>query len=73
MTSDSDFTKLAYRIKESGKELIGMGEQKTNAYNRKILILPIIAASWRIYEAYFGEILSPSINIAICFSFIADF
>lgn len=30
VTSDSDFTKLAYRIKESGKELIGMGEQKTN-------------------------------------------
>jgi len=30
VTSDSDFTKLAYRIKESGKVLIGMGEQKTN-------------------------------------------
>lgn len=30
VTSDSDFTKLAYRIRESGKELIGMGEQKTN-------------------------------------------
>lgn len=30
VTSDSDFTKLAYRIKESGKTLIGMGEQKTN-------------------------------------------
>ena len=30
VTSDSDFTKLAYRIKESGKILIGMGEQKTN-------------------------------------------
>lgn len=30
VTSDSDFTKLAYRIKESGKALIGMGEQKTN-------------------------------------------
>ncbi|MBO5146217.1 MAG: NYN domain-containing protein [Lachnospiraceae bacterium] len=30
VTSDSDFTKLAYRIKESGKMLIGMGEQKTN-------------------------------------------
>ncbi len=30
VTSDSDFTKLAYRIKESGKDLIGMGEQKTN-------------------------------------------
>lgn len=31
VTSDSDFTKLAYRIKESGKTLIGMGEQKTTA------------------------------------------
>ena len=30
VTSDSDFTKLAYRIKESGKKVIGMGEQKTN-------------------------------------------
>lgn len=30
VTSDSDFTKLAYRIKESGKMLIGLGEQKTN-------------------------------------------
>lgn len=30
VTSDSDFTKLAYRIKESGKVLVGMGEQKTN-------------------------------------------
>lgn len=28
VTSDSDFTKLAYRIKESGKILIGMGESK---------------------------------------------
>ena len=28
-TSDSDFTKLAYRIKESGKTIIGMGEKKT--------------------------------------------
>ncbi|MBQ7943616.1 MAG: NYN domain-containing protein [Lachnospiraceae bacterium] len=30
VTSDSDFTKLAYRIKESGKVLIGMGEKKAN-------------------------------------------
>lgn len=30
VTSDSDFTKLAYRIKKSGKTLIGMGEQKSN-------------------------------------------
>ncbi len=30
VSSDSDFTKLAYRIKESGKLLIGMGEQKAN-------------------------------------------
>lgn len=30
VTSDCDFTKLAYRIKESGKTLIGMGEHKTN-------------------------------------------
>ena len=30
VSSDSDFTKLAYRIKESGKILIGMGEQKAN-------------------------------------------
>ena len=30
VTSDCDFTKLAYRIKESGKEIVGMGEQKTN-------------------------------------------
>lgn len=30
VTSDSDFTKLAYRIKESGKVLIGMGESKTS-------------------------------------------
>ena len=34
-------------------------EELIEPYNRKILILPIIAASWRIYEAYFGEILSP--------------
>ncbi|MGN0305255.1 MAG: NYN domain-containing protein [Lachnospiraceae bacterium] len=30
VSSDSDFTKLAYRIKEAGKTVIGMGEQKTN-------------------------------------------
>ena len=30
VSSDSDFTKLAYRIKESGKFVIGMGEQKAN-------------------------------------------
>ena len=30
VSSDSDFTKLAYRIKESGKYIIGMGEQKAN-------------------------------------------
>ncbi len=29
VTSDSDFTKLVYRIKESGKTIIGMGESKT--------------------------------------------
>lgn len=29
VSSDSDFTKLAYRIKEAGKKVIGMGEQKT--------------------------------------------
>jgi hypothetical protein len=29
VTSDSDFTKLAYRVKESGKTIIGMGESKT--------------------------------------------
>ncbi len=29
VTSDSDFTKLVYRLKESGKLLIGMGESKT--------------------------------------------
>lgn len=30
ISSDSDFTKLVYRIKESGIEVIGMGEQKTS-------------------------------------------
>ena len=30
VTSDSDFTKLAYRIKESEKVLIGIGELKTS-------------------------------------------
>ncbi len=29
VTSDSDFTKLVYRLKESGKNIIGMGESKT--------------------------------------------
>lgn len=29
VSSDSDFTKLAYRLKESGKRVVGMGEQKT--------------------------------------------
>ena len=29
VTSDSDFTKLVYRLKESGKIIIGMGESKT--------------------------------------------
>ena len=29
VSSDSDFTKLVYRIKEFGKTVIGMGEQKT--------------------------------------------
>lgn len=30
VSSDSDFTKLAYRIKEEGIQVIGMGETKTN-------------------------------------------
>lgn len=30
VSSDSDFTKLVYRIKEAGMTVIGMGEQKTN-------------------------------------------
>ncbi|MBQ9991700.1 MAG: NYN domain-containing protein [Lachnospiraceae bacterium] len=30
VSSDSDFTKLAYRMKEAGKTVIGMGEKKTN-------------------------------------------
>ena len=29
VSSDSDFTKLVYRLKESGKIVIGMGESKT--------------------------------------------
>jgi uncharacterized protein (TIGR00288 family) len=29
VSSDSDFTKLAYRLKEAGKKVVGMGEQKT--------------------------------------------
>ncbi len=29
VTSDSDFTKLVYRLKESGKTIVGMGESKT--------------------------------------------
>ena len=29
VSSDSDFTKLVYRLKESGKVVIGMGESKT--------------------------------------------
>ena len=31
VTSDSDFTKLANRLREAGKLVIGMGEQKTPA------------------------------------------
>lgn len=30
VSSDSDFTKLVYRLKEAGITVIGMGEQKTN-------------------------------------------
>lgn len=30
VSSDSDFTKLVYRVKEAGITVIGMGEQKTN-------------------------------------------
>lgn len=30
VTSDCDFAKLAYRLKEAGKFVVGMGEQKTN-------------------------------------------
>ena len=29
VSSDSDFAKLAYRLKEAGKKVVGMGEQKT--------------------------------------------
>jgi len=29
VSSDSDFTRLASRLRESGKEVIGMGEEKT--------------------------------------------
>ena len=46
VSSDSDFTKLAYRLKETGKLVIGMGEQKTkeslaNACD-KFMILDLI-------------------------------
>lgn len=29
VTSDSDFTRLASRLREAGKQVIGMGERKT--------------------------------------------
>ena len=35
VSSDSDFTKLASRLRESGKTVIGMGENKTPAPSRK--------------------------------------
>ena len=35
VSSDSDFTKLASRLRESGKTVIGMGENKTPAPFRK--------------------------------------
>lgn len=35
VSSDSDFTKLASRLRESGKHVIGMGESKTPAAFRK--------------------------------------
>ena len=35
MSSDSDFTKLASRLRESGKTVIGMGEDKTPSPFRK--------------------------------------
>lgn len=35
VSSDSDFTKLASRLRESGKKVIGMGEDKTPAPFRK--------------------------------------
>lgn len=35
VSSDSDFTKLASRLRESGKTVIGMGEEKTPAAFRK--------------------------------------
>ena len=35
VSSDSDFTKLASRLRESGKHVIGMGENKTPAAFRK--------------------------------------
>ncbi|MGC4020359.1 MAG: NYN domain-containing protein [Muricomes sp.] len=35
VSSDSDFTKLASRLRESGKTVIGMGEEKTPAPFRK--------------------------------------
>lgn len=49
VSSDSDFTKLAYRLKETGKLVIGMGEQKTkeslaNACD-KFMILDLIYKS----------------------------
>lgn len=49
VSSDSDFTKLAYRLKETGKLVVGMGEQKTkeslaNACD-KFMILDLIYKS----------------------------
>lgn len=43
VSSDSDFTALVNRLREDGREVIGIGEEKTNAalrnvYNRFILV-----------------------------------
>ncbi len=56
VSSDSDFTRLASRIREDGLEVIGIGEAKTpeslrNVCNRFVLIENIVAPTDAVVEA----------------------
>lgn len=48
VSSDSDFTKLASRLRESGKMVIGMGEDKTPLPFRKACdIFTVLEVLWK--------------------------
>ena len=68
VSSDSDFTRLASRIREDGLQVIGIGEAKTpeslrKVCNRFVLIENIIGGEAVVFEAKAGEAKAGKVEV----------